>query len=214
MIKEGKMNTALSFEDHLSKRAAWVMLLLWLVYTLVYTLPFEKNLEAVLEAMAGSLAFVVLLAMGFRKDELYLQLKPVSPRGLIALGLATLALTGPLATSSWSGVHWLPLLVYAPLNGVSQELFFRAGLLPVIQRLCNGKTWSALILQAVLFGLWHVPLAFIAAPINPWVAVVALFVVTSLGGLAWGWQAQHDRTVVWTMLHHTLLLMVMSLFGL
>jgi membrane protease YdiL (CAAX protease family) len=93
-------------------------------------------------------------------------------------------------------------------------LFFRSGLLPAIQRLCGEKTWSALILHAVLFGFWHVPLAYLAAPISPWVAVVAIFVVTLLAGLAWGWQAQHDGTVIVAMLHHTLLLMIMSLFGL
>jgi membrane protease YdiL (CAAX protease family) len=190
------------------------MLLLWLVYTLLYTLPFERNLEAILETLAGALGVVVLLAMGFTRQELYLQFKPISKRGWVALGLATLGLLGPLATSHWVGVHWWPLLVYAPLSGITQELFFRASLLPAIEKLCGGQTWSALILHAVLFGLWHMPLAYLAAPISPWVAMVALFVVTSLAGLAWGWQVQHDRTVGWSILHHTILLMLMSLFGL
>lgn len=201
-------------KEHQSKWAAWVMLCLWLVYTLVYTIPLDKTLEALLEALAGVMGVVVLLAMGYSSQELYLQLKPISKRGWVALGLATLALAGPLATSSWVGIRWLPLLVYAPLSGITQELFFRSSLLPAIQRLCGGKTWSALVLQSVLFGLWHVPLAYLAAPISPWVAVVALFLVTSLVGLAWGWQVQHDRTIVWAMLHHTLLLMAMSFFGL
>jgi len=189
------------------------MLLLWFIYTIIYTLPFEKNLEAILEAFIGASGVVVLLWMGFSKKELYLQFKPASGRGWIALGLATFALLGPLATAQWVGVRWLPLLVYAPLSGITQELFFRASLLPAIQRLCVGKTWRSLILQAVLFGLWHVPLAYLVAPISPWVAVIALFTVTSLAGLAWGWQVQHDRTVGWAMAHHTILLMVMSLFG-
>jgi len=193
---------------------AWVLLFLWLVYTLIYTLPFDSNLEAVLEALVGASGVLVLLGMGFTRRELYLGIRPISRKGWITLGLATLALAGPLATSPWIGVRWLNLLVYAPLSGVTQELFFRASLLPAIQKLCGSKTWSSLILHAFLFGLWHVPLAYLAAPISPWVAVVALFVVTALAGLAWGWQVQHDRTVVWTMLHHSLLLMVMSLFGL
>jgi len=208
------MGTALSSKENQPKWAAWVMLFLWLIYTLVYTLPFDKYLEALSEALLGSLGIVILLAMGFNRHELFLQLKPISKGGWVALGLATLALAGPLATSHWVGVRWLPLLVYAPLSGITQELFFRAGLLPAIQRLCGGRTWSSLVLHAVLFGLWHVPLAYLAAPISPWVAVLALFVVTSLAGLVWGWQVQQDRTVVWTVLHHTLLLMVMSLFGL
>src|SRR4030042_639097 len=202
------MSTLISPEKPRLMSSAWVMLFLWLLYTLVYTLPFDNNLEAILEALAGVLGIVILLAMGVTRQDLYLQVQSISKRGWIALGLATLALIGPLATSPWVGVRWLPLLVYAPLSGITQELFFRASLLPAIQRLCGGKTWSSLVLHAVLFGLWHVPLAYLAAPISPWVAVLALFVVTSLAGLAWGWQVQHDRTVVWTMLHHSLLLMV------
>ena len=196
------------------KKPAWVMLILWVFYTLVYTLPLNQNLEAILEALAASIGVVVLIRMGFTPQELYLQVRRVSKRGWLALGIATLALVGPLATSTWVGIRWVPLLIYAPLSGITQELFFRSSLLPAIERLCGTKSWSALLLHAILFGLWHVPLAYLAAPISPWIAVVALFGVTTLAGLAWGWQVQHDETVVWTMAHHTLLLMVMSLFGL
>jgi membrane protease YdiL (CAAX protease family) len=208
------MRSLTAQRDSHNKSAAWVMLIMWLVYTLVYTLPFDTNLEAFLEAITASLGVVALMWMGFSRQELYLQVKPVSMGGWVALGLSTLALIGPLSMSQWAGVRWVPLLIYAPLSGITQELFFRSSLLPAIQRLCGGKTWSALILHAVLFGFWHVPLAYLVAPITPWVAVLAIFVVTSLAGLAWSWQAQHDRTVVATMLHHTLLLMIMSLFGL
>jgi membrane protease YdiL (CAAX protease family) len=194
--------------------AAWVMLPLWLIYTFIYTFPFERNIAALLEAVAGTSGVLALLLLGFPSLELYLQLKPISKKGWIALGLATLALLGPLASARWQGMRWLPFFVYAPLSGITQELFFRASLLPAIQRLCGGKTWRPLILHSVLFGLWHVPLAYLASPISPWVSVIALFVVTSLAGLAWGWQVQHDRTVIWSMVHHSILLMVMSLFGL
>lgn len=208
------MEHQISLKQSQPKWSAWIMLLLWLVYAVVYTLPFNPNLEAILEALAGASGVVVLLFLGYTRRDLFLQFQPVSKRGWIALGIATLALAGPLSMSQWTGVRWLPLLVYAPLSGVTQELFFRSSLLPVILRLCGGKTWLALILHAILFGFWHVPLAYLAAPISPWIAVSALFTVTSSAGLAWGWQAQHDHTVAWTMAHHTLLLMVMSLFGL
>ncbi len=208
------MAALISLKQQSPKWAAWLMLFLWLVYTLVYTLPFEANLGAILEALAGSLGVVALLFFGFSRQDLFLQLKPISKPGGIALALATVLIAAPLSLSSWVGVRWLPLLVYAPLSGITQELFFRGSLLPAIQRLCGGRSWLPLILQAVLFGLWHVPLAYLAAPISPWVAVLALFVVTTLAGIAWGWQAQHDRTVAWTMLDHTFMLMLMSLFGL
>lgn len=210
------MSTELTLATNRTKSAAWILLFLWLTYTIIYTLPFGANLEAGLETLVGVMGVVLLLLMGFSYKDIFLQVKSISRGGWIALGVATLALVGPLASSRYEGVHWIPLLVYAPLSGISQELFFRASLLPIIQRLCGGKTWSALILHAMLFGLWHVPLAYLAAPasISPWMAALLLFFVTSLAGLAWGWQVLRDQTVVWTMLHHTLLLMVMTFFGL
>jgi hypothetical protein len=55
------------------------------------------------------------------------------------------------------------------------------------------KKRRALILHAALF---------VGAP--PW-AVVAVMLVPFLSGIGWGWQVQHDRTVVWTMVQHSLI---------
>jgi hypothetical protein len=51
------------------------------------------------------------------------------------------------------------------------------------------------------------------APVAPAPATFAVAVVTFLAGLGWGWQVQHDRTIVWTVAQHILFLMLMSLFG-
>ena len=51
------------------------------------------------------------------------------------------------------------------------------------------------------------------APIAPLPAAIAVALVTALAGLGWGWQVQHDRTVVWALTQHIVFLMVMSLFG-
>jgi thiol:disulfide interchange protein len=43
--------------------------------------------------------------------------------------------------------------------------------------------------------------------------VIAVAAVTFLAGLGWGWQVQHDKTIVWTLAQHILFLMLMSFFG-
>ena len=51
---------------------------------------------------------------------------------------------------------------------------------------------------------------FLVAPFE--VAISAL-VVTFVIGMDWGWQVQHDRTMIWSMLHHSLLQMILRLFA-
>jgi hypothetical protein len=117
------MRSLASQRDSHKQSAAWVMLFMWLVYTLVYTLPFDKNLEAILEVITASLGVVALMWMGFSRQELDLQVKPVSKGGWVALGLSTLALIGPLSMVQWAGVRWVPLLIFAPLSGITGGAF-------------------------------------------------------------------------------------------
>lgn len=60
----------------------------------------------------------------------------------------------------------------------------------------------ALLAHSVLFGLWHIGPLLLGAPI--WVAIAVMF-VPFLSGVGWGWQVQHDRTVVWAMVQHSLI---------
>jgi membrane protease YdiL (CAAX protease family) len=112
------------------------------------------------------------------------------------------ALAAILPFGAWRGWSWLAALVYAPASGASQELYFRAALLPAVQALLKDRPSAALGLHAVLFGLWHIGPLFMGAPIG---AVIAIMLVPLLCGLGWGWQVQRDRTVLWAMVQHSLI---------
>jgi membrane protease YdiL (CAAX protease family) len=81
--------------------------------------------------------------------------------------------------------------------------------------MAKSASMRGVVLQAVLFGLWHAPKAYLGTPAgaSPWVGAIALSVVPFLAGLGWGWQVQRDRTIVWAMGQHIIFLMIMSLFG-
>jgi membrane protease YdiL (CAAX protease family) len=186
------------------------ILLLWIAYSVVYTIHLNDALAAFLELLPGVLGIVILLVSGFNNRDLYLQKVPISRRGALFLSAFTLVLVPILLTGDWNGWHWLPFLVYAPASGIAQELFFRAALLPLLIKISKGKKLSAVVIQAVLFTLWHIPLAFAQAPI---VGAIAVVVLTFIGGIIWGWQVHHDKTVYWAMAQHIVYLMIMSLFS-
>jgi membrane protease YdiL (CAAX protease family) len=184
--------------------------LLWTAYTIIYTAPLNDALAAFIELLPGVFGIVILLVSGFNYRDLYLQKAPISRRGALTLSVFTLILVPVVLTGDWAGWHWLPFLVYAPVSGIAQELFFRAALLPLLIKIFKGKITYAIIAQAIFFTVWHIPLAFAQAPVAGAIAVV---VVTFIGGIVWGWQVQHDKTVYWAMAQHIAYLMLMSLFS-
>jgi len=190
------------------------ILLLWLLYTLLYTLPIPEVLAAFVHLLPGTAAILFLRHSGYSASDCYLVMRRISVKGILALALVSLALAGPILSSAYVG--FTPLLVFllAPASAVAQELFFRAGLLPVMQRMFPGRPAAANLAHTTLFALWHVPKALIFSPINPFLGALMLAVVTGLAGFGWGWQVRRDRTIGWSTLHHWLMLSVMSLFGL
>jgi len=73
-----------------------------------------------------------------------------------------------------------------------------------LTRLCRGRAWPPLLMQAALFGLWHAR-AFRVVAAGPALGVLTL---TFAAGLLWGIQAQRDRTVAYAAAQHALFLMV------
>jgi len=185
------------------------IILLWAAYTTIFTLHPSDTISANIELIPGIIGITVLLIAGFTPEQCYLRLAPISKPGLVVLISFTLALIPILMTGKWVGWSWLPVLIYSPASGVAQELFFRSSLLPVLIRIFKTKNLTAVFVHAILFTLWHVPLAFTKAPIP---GAIAVTIVTFIGGMAWGWQVQRDRTVYWAMIQHIAYLMVMSLF--
>jgi membrane protease YdiL (CAAX protease family) len=190
--------------------AAAGVLALWLGYTaLQVSFVLGKASEAasaILGFVPGVLAVGVLLAAGVSREDCFLRWGRLSRQGLAVLAAVfVFALAAVLPVAEWRGWSWLQALVYAPASGVSQELFFRAALLPALRLLLPKRARLALILHSVLFGLWHIGPLFLGAPM--W-AVVAIMLVPFLSGLGWGWQVGRDGTVVWAMLQHSLIWVV------
>ena len=186
-----------------------IILLLWAGYTTIFTFHPNDTISAIIEFIPGVIGIALLLTAGFTTEQCYLRLAPISKRGLLLLIVFTLALIPILMTGKWIGWSWLPGLIYAPASGISQELFFRSSLLPTVIYVFKEKRLVAVFIHAVLFTLWHVPLAIIQAPLP---GAIAVTIVTFIGGVVWGWQVQRDKTVYWAMVQHVLYLMIMSLF--
>ena len=191
--------------------AVGIVIALWLAYTVIQTLcvvfKVADSWAAAVGFVPGLLAVGVLLAGGFSAEECYLRVRRLSWAGLAVLvAVAALAWAAVLPFGAWQGWNWLAALVYAPASGVAQELFFRSALLPAMhQALSRKRRAPALLLHAVLFGLWHIAPLFLGAPL--W-AVAAVMLVPFVCGMGWGWQVRRDRTVIWAMVQHSLIWVV------
>lgn len=125
-------------------------------------------------------------------------------------GVFAFALAAILPSGVWRGWDWIAALVYAPANGISQELFFRSALIPATLATFKKRTTLVLILHSILFGLWHIGPLFLGTPAP---IVAAIMLVPFLSGIGWGWQVKRDGTVVWAMIQHSLIWIVASPFA-
>jgi len=74
--------------------------------------------------------------------------------------------------------------------GVCEEIVWRSYLQTRFERLFKGKVWRAILLQALLFGLWHS------------VSIHTIF--TAIFGLVYGWVYARKRKLVPIMISHWL----------
>lgn len=96
-----------------------------------------------------------LLVVGLSLEECYLPYRPISGKGLAVLvAVFVFALAAVRPASHWTGWHWSAALLYAPASGISQELFFRAALLPALMELSSetGPEWrcSCILLSLIV----------------------------------------------------------------
>jgi membrane protease YdiL (CAAX protease family) len=188
------------------------VLVFYIIYVVIFTLlPEDSVLSAVLSIAPGILSIGLLIfAAGFNPDDCFLIPHRISLKGMALLALFCLALIPVLVSRDFVGWDWKIALIYAPLSGIAQELFFRASLLPALLKIFKGRRPLAVFIQAILFTCWHLPLVLMTAPIA---GVVGVSIVTLIGGVIWGWQVQHDHTVYWTLGQHIAYLMLMSMFS-
>jgi len=194
----------------LSRHAALVIILfLWVVYTVVYSLHPGDPLAAVLEIIPGILAVCTLVAAGFQREAYYLRITSISKPGATLLAASIIFMPAVWLTGRWTGWNWVAALIFAPASAIAQELFFRSGLLPILIATVKRSPFYAILIQSMLFAVWHIPNAYMGGA--PVVGVIAVVVVTFLCGLLWSSQVQRDGTVIWVMMYHSVLLMVNSL---
>jgi membrane protease YdiL (CAAX protease family) len=194
--------------------AIGAVVLLWTGYTVLQTLFVTGHVpepwSAILGFVPGVAGVAVLSVAGFPRVQLFLQIAPLSRRGLVVLAaIFVFALAAILPFGTWQGWNWMVALIYAPASGVSQELFFRAALLPALLVTLKQRPRLALILHSALFGLWHIGPFFLGAPI--W-AAFAVVLVPFMSGIGWGWQVKHDGTVLWAMVQHSLIWVIAGQF--
>ena len=183
------------------------VLILWLAYTTLQTLTVTGDVDepaaAILGLLPGALGIGLLLSSGLTRQECFLTFARLSWRGLAVLAFVfVFALSAMLPFGAYQGWSWTAALLFAPLGGIAQELFFRSSLLPAMGSIFGGRPTLALISHTILFGLWHIGPLFLGSPI--W-AVIAIMLVPTISGIGWGWQVKRDGTVLWAALQHSLI---------
>jgi membrane protease YdiL (CAAX protease family) len=184
--------------------AARCVVALWLPYAALNTVFPSAAFTYTLGLAIAACALAALRLAGLSWPDLFVRLAWPSRAGGVLL--LALLLFIPAALLAGRGQSWRPLeaLVYAPLSGIGQELYFRSALLPVLLRRYPARPWLALALQALAFALWHARAFRVVPPAQAIVALLLLFAA----GLLWGWQVRHDRTVLYAAAQHTLFLIV------
>lgn len=187
-----------------------ITLVMAVAYTIHDTLQMREPLFSVVSFGPGVLSICVLLASGFTREECSLTICWFSKSGIAVLAL-TFLLLFPILLSSTGDVRWNPLgaFVYAPASALAQELFFRSALLPALTKGLGGRSQLALPIHCLIFVAYHLRTFTSIGAIGPSIGVgLVLF----LAGLAWGWESQKDRTVLWTSVQHSMFLAAMSLY--
>lgn len=188
-----------------------MIVFLWIVNLVLFALYLEEPYASVIGFLPGILGVILLLMSGFKREDCYLRFSWISWVGLgvyvLMLSLMIPVVLTGIKSVNWVGWNWV-MMIYAPASAISQELFFRSTLLPALRRAFLDRAFLALIISSLMFALYHMGM-FLVAPVG--VAAGAL-VVTFIAGMGWGWQVGRDRTVLWAMVHHTLLQMILRGF--
>jgi membrane protease YdiL (CAAX protease family) len=189
-----------------------IVLLMGAFYTFLDVRQLSEPINTILSFVPGLLSFAAIIFAKMQSNviESYLIPRKLSIHGSIALAVVAVCLLPILLSiSSKVGWHWIPALVYAPASGIAQELYFRASLLPAMEGLIQNKNITAICLQSTVFVAFHLR-TFMSIGANPIIAVVV--VVLFVAGIAWGYQVQKDRTIIWAVALHGTFLVIMSMF--
>jgi membrane protease YdiL (CAAX protease family) len=192
------------------RSARHIILTLWVLYSGTQIIFLDKPFVDLIGILSGAIAILALLASGFSLTDCYLRLASISKTSIyIYCAILIFWLGIVLPTGGNPQWDWRSIFISAPATSIAQEIFFRSALLPILLATFKGNFRSALILHSILFGLWHMGVFATSAPIG---AAIAVILVPTLISLAWGWQVHRDGTILWAILHHTILQIIMRLF--
>lgn len=195
-------------------RSLLVVLALWLLYTALQSAILagwiQGPAEAILSFLPALLAVGYLRLAGFTRSDFFLRFGKISSIGLILYAvLVGFYWIVVIPTGTYTGWQPVQASIYAPIGAFTQELFFRGALLPVLLMVLKDRLWQALFIHSFLFGLWHIGVIFAGASL---VSAIPVMLVPFFFGLGWGWQVWRDKTLFWSLLHHALLLVIMSFY--
>jgi len=100
-----------------------------------------------------------------------------------------------------------------PVVALWEEMFFRGVILNILCRVFKKENW-ALLVSAVLFGLWHLPRnpPGVLAGIDPLYFKLAYVLIAGIAGLAYGRVYLRTRSIVWPVGMHGIFDAVMHTF--
>lgn len=154
--------------------------------------------QALRKGVLWSLGFFTLFAAGFALTALAAKVLPA-----VADWVQSLQVTAPEPRTMA-----LQALVTIPLGTVLiEEIAFR-GALPALLGRAGAGTRTAIVISAVLFGLWHIAPSLTAAMANStsgtpvWLAVLGTVVFTTASGIGLGWLRHRSRSLLPPMFVH------------
>lgn len=189
--------------------AAYLILTCYMLFAGLNMLYPVQGWEALLFLLPGVISLYLLLNTGLSREECYVKWQPISILGLLLLILPALGL---LAILSWHrpqfAWNWQMALFNVPVSAIAQELFFRAALLVTLLRIFKLPPVFAIFIQAVLFAAWHLPEFFhLRNPADAgWYSALLILL-----GISWGVQVIRDRSIVYAIIMHIILLLPIRL---
>jgi membrane protease YdiL (CAAX protease family) len=180
------------------------VLVLWIPYLVVNTRFPGPVLAYALGMGLAMCSLSILWLSGISPQACAIRVAPLSRYGVGVLAVLMLFIPMALLAGRGQQLRWLDDVVYAPASAIAQEAYFRCALLTALKRLTGGRVQRALVLQALLFALWHAR-AFRVVAIAP---ALGVLVLTFAAGLLWGLQVARDKSVLYAALQHTLFLIV------
>jgi membrane protease YdiL (CAAX protease family) len=162
----------------------------------------DRDIRPLARALGGTaLAAVARAPLGLRPPQLWSGLRVGGlAAGAVAAGVAATTAVPRVRTAMGdrdlpdSAARWLGFEI--PLGTVwFEEAIFRGGLQTLAGRAVGLR--GGRLLQAIAFGLWHIPDARKAGE-----PIVGTVLVTGLAGWVFGWLAERSGSVVAPMLAH------------